>query len=102
MTSMLYLPLWLIKYTLEKSFLALQARHINLPSASGVHMDLWVLWNHPPQPRPSWVWAYPLTENLPVRKCASFFSGVRGGRVVWPQVIEERAKLERLSVWTQC
>lgn len=24
-----------------------------------------------------------------------------GGRVVWPQVIEERAKFERLSVWTQ-
>lgn len=35
----------------------------------------------PPQPRPSWVWAYPLTENLPVRKCASFVSGAGEGEL---------------------
>ena len=82
MALMLYLPLWLIKYTLGKIVLALYARHANLPS------DIWCAYgfvdplDHAPPtppppalPMPSWVWAYPLTENLHARKSVSFLWG---------------------------
>lgn len=93
MTLKLHLPVWFIRYTLEKIVLALCARHTDLPSdiccAHGFLDPLEYL-------LPSPVWAYPITENLHVRKFAFFLWGV------WPQVIEDRAKYESPSVCTCC